>query len=179
MYDQSLQNSTTRRLWNREDYAPKRMMIAFAKMQPHFVEAMFKELFNENKDIGARVDRFAFYCDELLREYKQVHPTSIQNSHYHDDGYEIISYYLAFQYPTQYTPYSFELFRAAMEKIGSRDLPRTNDFPRYAKVMRTLMNFLQKDEELLDLHQQRLQEIHFQGKSQLLVEDFVRFFTGI
>ncbi|MEM9990952.1 MAG: hypothetical protein AAF738_04255 [Bacteroidota bacterium] len=179
MYDQSLQNSTTRRIWNRESYAPKHMMLEFAKMQPHFVEAMFRELFEETKDIGARVDRFVFYCDELLREYKQVHPTSIQNSHYHDDGYEMISHYLAFRFPEQYTPYRLDVFQAAMQKIGSRDIPRTNDFARYSKVMRTLMNFLQKEEELLELHQERLREEHYTGKSQLLVEDFVWFFTGM
>lgn len=178
MFDKSLQNSTTRRLWHREDYAPKAMMLKFAKMQPHFVEAMFRELFNEEKQIGARVDRFAFYCDELLREYKQVHPTSIENNHYHNDNYGMISHYLAFQFPAQYAPYSLELFQHCMEKIGSRNLPRTNDFPRYSKVMRTLMTFLQKDEELLELHQKRLREEHYQEKSQLLVEDFVQFFAG-
>jgi len=42
MYDQSLENSKTRRIWNRENYAPKKMMLEFAKMQPHFVYSMFQ-----------------------------------------------------------------------------------------------------------------------------------------
>lgn len=178
MLDKSLQNSTTRRLWHREDYAPKQIMLKFTKMQPHFVESMFRELFNEDRDIGARVDRFVFYCDELLREYKQVNPISIQNNHYHNDNYGMISHYLAFQFPAQYTPYSLELFQNTMKKIGGRDIPKTNDFPRYSKIMRTLMNFLQKDEELIALHQSRLREEHYQEKSQLLVEDFILFFTN-
>ena len=139
---------------------------------------MFRELFNEDRQIGARVDRFVFYCDELLREYKQVNRTSILNNHYHNDNYGMISHYLAFQFPAEYAPYDFVLFQKMMEKIGSRDIPKTNDFARYSKIMRTLMNFLQKEEDLLALHENRLTEAHYQGKSQLLVEDFVRFFAG-
>jgi len=177
MYDQSLENAKTRRIWNRESYAPKKMMLEFAKMQPHFVYSMFQELFNEDKDIGNRVDRFVFYCDELLKEYKSKHPHSIQNQHYQD--YEIISHYLAFQYPDRYIPYQFEVFQNTLEKIGSRDLPPTHDLPRHFKVMKTLYQFLSKDEELLELQQKQLEEQHYQGKSLLLVEDFGLFLLSL
>jgi len=173
MYDQSLENSTTRRIWNRENYAPKKMMLEFAKMQPHFVYSMFQELFNEDKDIGNRVDRFVFYCDELLKEYKSNHPHSIQNQHYQD--YEIISHYLAFQYPDRYTPYQFDLFRNTLEKIRSRDLPLAHDLPRHFKVMKILYQFLSKDEEFMSLHQKQLETQHYQGQSLLLVESFGQF----
>ncbi|MEL6721561.1 MAG: hypothetical protein AAFO82_03855 [Bacteroidota bacterium] len=175
MYDQSLENTTTRRIWNRENYAPKKMMLAFAKMQPHFVYSMFQELFNEDKDIGNRVDRFVFYCDELLKEYKANHPHSIENQHYHD--YEIISHYLAFQYPDRYAPYRFDLFQNALEKIGSRDIPRTHDFPRHTKVTKTLYQFLSKDEELMSIQQNQLEQKHYQEKSMLLVEGFGLFLS--
>lgn len=175
MYDRSLENSQTRRIWNRESYAPKKMMLEFAKMQPHFVYSMFQELFNEDKDIGNRVDRFVFYCDELLKEYKSKNPHSIQNQHYQD--YEIISHYLAFQYPDRYTPYQFDLFQNTLEKIGSRDLPRTHDLPRHFKVMKTLYQFLSKDEQLLALQQSQLEEQHYQGRSLLLVEGFGIFLS--
>ena len=33
MYQQSLQNSTSRRLWNRESYEPKKMMLHFARLR--------------------------------------------------------------------------------------------------------------------------------------------------
>lgn len=173
MYDQSLENSTTRRIWNRENYEPKRMMKAFAAMQPHFVRSMFEELFDETKEVDNRIDRFVFYCDELLREYKETHRSSIENNHYHD--YTMISYYLAFQYPDQYTPYHFDTFQHTLQVIGGKEIPTGNDLPRYFKVMKTLFNFLKKDSTLLDLHTKRLEKQHFQGDSLLLVEDFSLF----
>lgn len=99
MYDRSLQNSRTRRLWKRENYEPKDMMLKFIHLNSEFVRYMFQDLFNENKEVDGRVDRFVFHCDELLREYKETHPLSIENSHFHDDNYQMVSLYLAFRYP--------------------------------------------------------------------------------
>ena len=173
MLDQSLQNSTSRRIWSRENYAPKKAMLEFMKMQPHFVYSMFQELFNEEKDIRNRIDRFIFYCDELMKEYKTINWASVKTNHYHD--YDIISHYLAFQYPDRYTPYRFLLFKNTLEKIGGKDIPTSNDVTRYFKIMKTLYQFLSKDEELMSLHQKRLEDKHFQGTSLLLVEDFADF----
>lgn len=173
MYNQSLENSITRRIWNRETYAPKKMMLEFARLQPHFVYSMFQELFNEDKDIGNRVDRFMFYCDELLKEYKAKKPGSLDNQHYHD--YEIISHYLAFQYPDRYTPYQVDIFQNTLQKIGSRDLPRTHDLPRHFKVMKTLYQFLSKDNELIEMQQKQLESSHYQAKSLLFSEAFGLF----
>ncbi len=173
MYDASLDNSTTRRIWNRENYEPKRIMKTFAQMQPHFVRSMFEELFNESKDLDGRIDRFIFYCDELLKEYKTNHRSSIENNHFHDYG--IISHYLAFQYPTHYTPYNFKHFQHTLQAIGAKNNPPNHDLPRYFKVMKTLFGFLKKEEELLDLHIKRLEEQHFRGDSLLLVEDFSEY----
>ena len=64
MYDRSLANSFTRRLWKRERYEPKRMMSEFIREDPEFVRTMFKDLFNEEKSVENRVDRFVFYCDD-------------------------------------------------------------------------------------------------------------------
>ncbi|MEM9886583.1 MAG: hypothetical protein AAF849_11885 [Bacteroidota bacterium] len=173
MYDRCLENSKTRRIWNKEQYQPKKMMFAFAELQPHFVYSMFQELFNENKDIGNRLDRFIFYCDELLKEYKAAHPNSIHNNHYHD--YAMISHYLAFQFPDQYTPYRQDLFYNTLKQIASRDLSLGDDVARHFKVMKTLYQFLKKDEAVMRLHQKRLEGLHYQGDSLLLMEDFSSF----
>ncbi len=173
MFDQSLQNSHTRRLWKRENYAPKEMMLKFIDLNSDYVRFAFQDLFNENKDIENRIDRFVFYCGEMLREYKAKNPLSIENRHFHDDNYEIISFYLAFRYPDLYTPYHFESFKKLMHKLGSLDVPKVNDIGRYFKVMRTIFNFIKKDEEILVVHQERLDERkHFMGETLLVVEDF-------
>ncbi len=173
MFDRSLQNSHTRRIWKRENYTPKEMMLKFIGLNSDYVRFCFQDLFNENKDIENRVDRFVFYCDEMLRDYKSQNPLSIENSHFHDDNYEMISFYLAFRYPELYTPYHFESFKKLMQKLGSLDVPKVNDTARYFKIMRTIFNFIKKDEEILGIHQSRLNsEKHYIGETLLVAEDF-------
>ncbi len=173
IYDNSLQNAETRRLWVGENYYPKGMMLKFIALQPEFVRYMFRDLMNEEKEIVGRVDRFVFHCDELLREYKELNPRSIENNHFHDDGYQIVSLYLAFRYPENYTLYNFDKFQQLLKILGTRDLPHSSDFGRFCKVMRTLYKLMQKDEALMNIHRKRINpERHFDGETLLIVEDF-------
>jgi len=174
MYDRSLDNSKTRRLWNRENFEPKRMMLAFIKMQPDLVRSLFLDLFDESRVIENRLESFVFHCDELLAAYKEQHPHSIENNHYHGN-YEMASLYLAFRYPEQYTLYNFELFRQVLQRLNAKNIPEVHDPARYFKVMRTIYKFLQKEDGLLDTHQNRLQRQHFSGESLLLAEEFAHF----
>lgn len=175
MYDKSLHCSQTKRLWKREAYYPKQMMLKFIDMEPDYIKLMFKDLFNEDKDIEGRIDRFIFYCDNALLEFREANPRSIEANHHHDDNYQIISLYLAFHYPEQYTLYNYEGFKNLLIKLGSRDIPKVNDIGRFFKVMRTLYKMMQKDEELMQLHQRRLHpDKHYQGDSLLMVEEFYK-----
>ncbi len=179
MYDRSLQNSRTRRLWKRENYEPKDVMLKFIDLNREFVRQIFIDLFNENREVDGRIDRFIFHCDELLREYKETRPRSVENSHYHHDNYQMVSLYLAFRYPELYTPYDFDGFRRMMELLGSRDVPTLNDVGRFFKVMRTVSGFLKKDEEIMALHRERLHpKLHFAGETLLVVEDFYKNIAG-
>lgn len=174
MYERALQNSETRRLWQTENWYPKRMMLEFWRFDPRTVSAMFHDLFQETRDIEARVGRFLFGCDDLLRDYKRAHPLTVENNHYHGD-YRMIALYLAFRYPDQYAPYDFEVFQQTLTRLQARDLPQQNDIGRYFKVMRTLYGFLEKDPEVLAALQRHLHpRRHFQGKTLLLAEDFCR-----
>ncbi|MEM6321706.1 MAG: hypothetical protein AAF960_28865 [Bacteroidota bacterium] len=171
MYDQSLQNQQTVRLWKANQYFPKQIMLLFCDLQPEYVRFAFQDLFNEEKSIDGRMDRFVFYCDELLNAYKEKYPLKIENHHYHH--YRIISLYLAFRYPEQYALYDFELFKHTLINLGSRDIPKLNDVERFFKISRTLWKFLSKDETVWALHQRRLRgEQYFKGHSLLLANEF-------
>lgn len=171
MYNRSLQNTQTVRLWKDRQYFPKQIMLLFCEMQPDYVDFAFKDLFNEEKSIDGRVDRFIFYCDELLAAYKEKNPLKVENNHYHH--YRIISLYLCFRYPEQYTLYNFDVFKKTMQNLGSRAIPKINDIERYFKICRTLWKFLEKDEQVWALHQRRINpSIHYTEKSLLLVEEF-------
>ena len=173
-YDRSLENSRSRRLWKRESYEPKEMMLRFCELDREFVRHIFQDLFNEAKDVDGRIGRFVFHCDELLAAWHEAHPASKLNSHYHDDNYWMVSLYLAFRYPAQYLLYDFESFRRLMELLGSRDVPSVNEIGRYFKVMRTIFTFLKKNEEILALHRQRLTPgLHYEGETLLVAWDFM------
>lgn len=178
MFDQSLQNSETRRLWQTENWYPKKMMLEFWRFEPRTVRAMFDDLHNETRDIEARIGRFLFGCDTLLRDYKRAHATSVENNHYHDD-YRMIALYLAFRYPEQYAPYDFDVFRRALTFFQARDIPQQNDLGRYFKVQRTLMTFLEKDGNVAKAMQRHLHpHKHYTGKTLLLSADLCRFVAG-
>lgn len=179
MYDRSLDNSQTRRLWKRENYEPKKRMLDFITLEPEGVRFIFQDLFNEEKSVENRVDRFVFYCDDLLQAYKEKYPRSTENRHWHDDNYQMVSLYLAFRFPAQYTIYNHDAFIQLLQKIGSTDIPQAADFGRFVKVMRTLYNFLQKEPEILQLHQNRLHpKRHYLGDSLLIMWDFYLFCAG-
>jgi hypothetical protein len=179
MYDHSLENSQTRRLWKRENYEPKRMMLNFIDLSEDMVRHAFQDLFDEEKEIDGRVGRFVFYCDELLRHYKEAHPHSVENNHYHNHHYQMISLYLAFRFPDRYTLYDGAKFKKMLHLVGSADIPEVDDFGRFCKVMRTLYTFLQRDEELMTLHQKRLSvQQHYTAESLLVVWDFYHFCTS-
>lgn len=171
MYNQSLQNTQTVRLWKANQYFPKQIMLLFCELQPDYVKFAFTDLFNEDKDIAGRMDRFIFYCDELLKAYKEKYPLKIENNHYHH--YQIISLYLSFRYPEQYALYDFETFQQTMINLGSRNIPVLNDIERFFKISRTLAKFLAKDPEIWTLHQRRLHpRKQYPEFSLLLVNEF-------
>lgn len=176
MYDASLDNSKTRRLWTREAYEPKKMMLKFLADQGEFARSMFKDLYNESISLSGRAGRFVFYCDELLNAYLEKYPKARESSHFHNDGYQMISLYLAFRYPDQYAIYNGKAFQMTLKKIGSPDIPKSDDLERYAKVTKTIYKLIQKEPKILKLHQQRLDpEVHYTDESLLLVYEFYRF----
>jgi hypothetical protein len=175
MLERCFYNSETRRLWHTDNWYPLRMMSEFWRMDAATVRWMFDDLFNETKDTEARIGRFLFGCDSLLRDYKELYPAKVENNHYHGD-YRMIALYLAFRYPEAYAPYDFQAFRQTLVRVGARDIPQENDIGRYFKVLRTLMTFLEKDPSVMPALQKHLHpRRHFDGKTLLLAEDFCCF----
>jgi hypothetical protein len=63
-----------------------------------------------------------------------------------------------------------------LERLGARDIPQVNDLPRFFKVHRTLMTFLEKDPEVARLFQKHIRpKHHYQGKNLMMAVDFSRF----
>ena len=174
-YDAALQSPHSKRLWKTDQYFPKDRMLTFATAQPDFVRFMFKDLFDEEKDLEGRAGRFVFHCDQLLKEQQDLRPRAALARHFHDDNFRMLSVYLSFQYPEKYAIYNFADFKTTMQKLGSMDVPAVNDLERFTKLVRTLFIFLNKDEKLAQFHKIRLSD--FPGadpQSRLLVWDFLK-----
>lgn len=175
MYDRCLQSNHTRRWWKGENFQPKEMMIRFLQASPDFGRRMFRDLFNEEKDIEGRVSRFQFACDVMLEEYKKDHPLTIDNNHFHSDNH-MISLYLGLRYPMQHTVIFYSDFYRFLTKIGMRNAPGPFDFERFFKICKTLHTFLLKDEELQALHLSKLKVgTDFIGPSLWMAQDLYAF----
>lgn len=167
MYDQSLQNTTTRRQWKDSDFYPKEMMLKFIQTEPEYVRLAFRDLFHDENDLIGRVNRFLFYCDELLTLYKEKHPNSKENHHYHN--HEMAMLYLAYRFPEKYSLYSKENFHRFLRLVSAKNISESHDLERFTKVTKTLSNFLRKDEEVLALLGNRWNEKHYQKENVLAV----------
>ncbi len=175
MYDACLQNSTTKRLWKKESWFPKEMMMKLIAIDPEFARRMFRSLFDEEKEVAGRISRFKFGADELLADYKKVYKNSIENNHFHDDS-SILYFYLTCRFPEKYTFFTYNTFVKTVERLGVLDLPAVYDLERFGKLTNILNTFVKKDTELLELHQsKRNPEIHFTGDSRLIVHDFYQY----
>ncbi len=170
MYDESLQNSDVENLWASKFFYPKEVMLKFIESDPEKVRQMFRDLFNEDENIDKRIDKFTFHCDNLRDEMLIQNP---KFQHHFHDGFRMISVYLNFRYPMNYTIYKFTEFKEFMEVVHAKTIPGTNELGRFFKVMRTLHSILVKDKELLQIHKNLCADsIYYHGETLLLAQDF-------
>lgn len=171
MYDKALANNDSRRQWKGNDFYPKEMMLKLMQTEPEYVRLALRDLFNNDKEIGGRVDRFIFYCDELLNIYLSKNPKAKENDHYHN--HEVVMMYLACRFPSKYTLYNAKAFRAFLEKVNAKSISAGHDLERFVKVTKVVNNFLKKDEEMQALLSKRLNENHYQEENLLAVHELM------
>jgi len=177
-YTSALDNKTNRRHYSRSGFNPKVAMLEMLDWEPEHVRTVFEDLFNEERDLEGRIQRFVFYCRELFNQYRDARPKSRLADHYHDQDYHMASIYLMGQYPAKYAPYSTTLLQQALTKLGALDIPPAADFPLYTKLLATLRQFLTKDEAIMQQYTEDfLRPKDYQGESALLVWHFMQHIT--
>ena len=171
MYARSFANTLSNDLWEAQSFYPKKAMLELIDRDSDLIQTMFKELFNEALDIEGRIDRFVYHCDEISRDIMRTRP---KYQHHYHDGYRMISVYLSFRYPMQYTIYNYAAYRDFMTMIKARSAPGTREIGRFFKVMRTVYGIISKDEELLEMHRELRagRDGLYLGDSLMLVRDF-------
>lgn len=99
---------------------PRGMITNFAKADNEATRAMFKNLYDESKDLAERVDAFQTASEELRAKYDD----GTWRNHYQNTN--AISTYLWLRYPDKYYIYKYELFRAAARELESEYMPKKN-----------------------------------------------------
>lgn len=171
MYDKALNNNDSRRQWKGNDFYPKEMMLKLMQIEPEYVRLALRDLFNNDKGIEGRVDRFIFYCNELLNMYLTKNPYAKVNDHHHHHG--VVMMYLTCRFPAKYTLYNARAFRAFLEKVGAKNILISHDMERFVKVTKIVNTFLKKDEEIQMLLAKRLNDNHYQEENLLAVHELM------
>ena len=171
--DLALQNSDSRRLWTMEAKFPKEMMMAFAEMDADMVRWTFKDLFRHENTLDGRLNRFIYHCDEMYSVWKKQNPKAHHLGHYHEQDHWMSTVYLSLYSPELYCLYSLEYLQSLLQFVEAKNIPQTEDPLRYYKVVKVLDKFISEDKEIEELHQIRLTDKHFKGKSLFLAFECV------
>ncbi len=146
MFDKAIESKISRRLWNKEDWFPKKVMLEFIETDKEFVRSMFRDLFNEQKDLNMRCSRFLLHCDELLAVKQRKDKAIIE--HYHSN-YQMIFLYLHLHNPEKYCLYDYDLFIRFLKSVSSRQIPVIHDPEQFVKMCNVFMRFLSKDDPFM------------------------------
>lgn len=174
-WEKALTNSTSRRYWNREGFHPKEAIQTFIQMDPGAVRSAFTTLLDESKPLLLRVSRFRVLLDDLLEQFREIHPKSELNHHGHDD-LSMITLYLSLQHPLLYSPFDYPAFAGTLQLLQSPQPADPYDLDRFVKVSKTIYTFLLREGGLLECHTQlRQSNRDYLGESLLMVYDFYQW----
>jgi len=175
LYNKSLSSKISGRLWGGSKDSAKSMMLRFIDLNKEFVRSMFRNLFDEDKELVMRLNRFGFHCDQMLAEIQEKDKTA--DVHFHENG-KMVAFYLCFNDPMNYTLFDYNAFKTTMQKLESRSIPEPFEVERYFKLSNGLCKLLSRDEELIHMHKQAIEPYIRNEAGQLLVHDFYLFCAG-
>ncbi len=144
VYDQSLQSKKSTRLWGGTANSPKERMKFLLEQNENFMRAAFRDLFDEKKDLGLRLKRFSYHCQQVFIPLQKSNPKLIDHLH---NQKEILCLYLSLEYPHLYCLWNYKAFCTMMHAIGSTNIPKEYETLRYYKSCRGIRNLLVKDQE--------------------------------
>jgi len=133
---------------------PRRMILKFAAADAEAVRSMFLDLFDESKDLAARVEKFVSTADRLMEEYND----GTWRNHW--QNINSVSTYLWLRFPDKYYIYKYSEYVEAARILNPSLLPKKGGgtvslitgFQLYDQVCEELA----KDSELIQLLQSNL-----------------------
>ncbi len=155
MYDFSLVSGHTQRLWKKEDYYPKQVILKMIEHDREMMRVIFQDLLNEKKDFVLRVNRFLFHLDQMLAILQKKDRKLA--SHFHGD-LEMLSHYLAFALSDNHSPYFKSEFNTYLKKVESKKIPVDSDVDQFYKFAKAIKLLMQKEEALIKVQNRILNE---------------------
>lgn len=102
-----------------QNYFPKAMILKCSDVQQERIRQMFKNLYDESKELKNRIENFKLQAEEIRTEHNKI-KTHKWGSIYQDE--HAISVYLWLKYPDKYYIYKLKENKAIAEKLGKTDL---------------------------------------------------------
>ena len=150
-------------------YYPKRMLLESAKTQPETVRALFKELYNEDKDLFERIEHLRTVIKKIVQDNFEV------KNDYQD--HRAILVYLVLKYPERYFFYKFGMFKDFVAKIDYPYQPkkgRIENISHFENLCQNILHLVSQDQDLLRLHNARLTDDCYIDESlYILTQDFI------
>ena len=126
-------------------------MINFAKANDEAVRQMFRELFDESRDLAERVEAFQAEAETLRAKYDD----GTWHNHYQNTN--AISTYLWLMYPDKYYIYRYEIYRDVAAELSSDYRPKRNGSVESLiggyQMYNEICKVINEDAELVDLFQ--------------------------
>lgn len=156
MFEKATKKSNN--LLDSRNFLPRGMILEFSKENPEKTRQMFEILFDENKSLSQRIEKFKNIADELQKNHNQ-NSSSKWKSHFQTDN--AISTYLWLRYPNKYYIYKWSEYRNVAKEL---DCPMKftkghkenleNGFALYDSICKELA----KDEEIKNLLKSKLSD---------------------
>lgn len=154
-------------------YFPGKMIKEFAEKEPETVRQMFKNLFDENKDLYDRIVSFKVQSKQLVNKYWDPGKSDFQTEN-------TITTYLWLRYPDKYYIYKFEEAKPLSKELKMSYVFKAGDYQNnvenFIRLYDELSQELCKDEELKQIVQSKLEEDCYDDpKCKTLAIDFGYF----
>lgn len=154
-------------------YFPGKMIKEFAEKEPETVRQMFKNLFDEDKDLYDRIVSFKVQSKQLVNKYWDPGKSDFQTEN-------TITTYLWLRYPDKYYIYKFEEAKSLSKELKMSYVFKAGDYQNnvenFIRLYDELSQELCKDEELKQIVQSKLEEDCYDDpKCKTLAIDFGYF----
>jgi len=161
--------SRTYNLLAANQYWPERMIIHNATTDPKKVRGLFLDLFDEEKDVLARISDFQ-------RDIREINSLAFPGKKDYQD-HRAILVYLNLRYPDNYFLYKFGMLKTFCVKL-EHDYKPTNgaieNVAEYFYLCNIICDEIQRRNNLLKLHKDRIGEKeYFDTEYHILTQDFV------